>query len=72
MNDESRSINVPQKIGQYINCNSEIILHGLKIQKQLHAQGNQKHLGEILLEFKIITPKDLSIPLGRQRIGPLP
>lgn len=62
----------PKKIGQYLKCNSEIILHGLEIQKQLHAQGNQKHLGEILLEFKLITPIDLSIALRRQRIGPLP
>ncbi len=67
MSHDDHIIQPPGKIGEYLKLDSQAISNGLTIQKQLREKGIHKRLGEILLELKCITHKELTNALYRQR-----
>jgi adenylate cyclase len=60
-----------KKLGEYVECNSEIIVHALAEQRQLAAKGQAKRLGELLLEKNALTRKSLHEAIMKQRLDRL-
>jgi adenylate cyclase len=68
MPSDHKKLHPPKKIGQYLSCDLDTINHGLKLQQQLAYQGIQKLLGEVLVDLKAITHKNLMEAVHLQRV----
>jgi adenylate cyclase len=58
-------------LGEYVDCNPEVIEQVLAEQKQLITQGRKRRLGELLLRKKLLTLESLHEAVSRQRLDRL-
>ncbi|MBL7212085.1 MAG: GAF domain-containing protein [Desulfobacteraceae bacterium] len=61
----------PRRLGEYLECDSELIGHTLARQSQETRKGHRKRLGELLVEEKAVTPEVLQEALLEQRLDRL-
>ncbi len=61
----------PDKIGQYLKCDNEMLNRALSRQQGLAQDGVEKLMGDILLEFKAITREKLEEAIYSQRLDRL-
>jgi adenylate cyclase len=58
-------------LGEYVDCNPEVIQQVLAEQKQLITEGRKRRLGELLLRRKVLTLESLDEAVSRQRLDRL-
>ncbi|MDY7038252.1 MAG: cyclic nucleotide-binding domain-containing protein, partial [Thermodesulfobacteriota bacterium] len=60
-----------RRLGEYMECDSDVIRKVLALQRQLSAQGRKKLLGALLLEEGAITSEALETAISSQRLDRL-
>lgn len=61
----------PGRIGEYLPCSGDNLKNGLDLQKDLAGHGENRRLGQILLEAGVIGRDELEAGLSRQRLDRL-